>query len=93
LQIGSGICSWSLEQVLRDWDREENTLSAGDSGGLRLGAAASLHAQPYTFDTLAGNPLIVKRHGNPLGSYADGTNSDARFSRPEGAAVDSAGKL
>ena len=42
--------------------------------------------------TLAGNPLIIDENG-PLGGYADGTNSAARFSGPQGVAVDSAGNV
>jgi DNA-binding beta-propeller fold protein YncE len=42
------------------------------------------YATPYTFTTLAGN--------NGCGS-ADGTNSAARFNKPCGVAVDSAGNL
>jgi sugar lactone lactonase YvrE len=43
--------------------------------------------------TLAGNAAIVDQSGNPIGGYADGTGSAARFGSPSGAAVDSAGNV
>ena len=49
------------------------------AGGLWLSTAAGLHAQSYTFSTLAGKPLILDRYGDPAGGCADGTNSDALF--------------
>jgi hypothetical protein len=43
--------------------------------------------------TLAGDASIKDQFGNPVGGYADGTNSAARFKRPIDVAVDSAGNL
>ena len=42
--------------------------------------------------TLAGD-AAVNKWGNPIGGYADGTGSAARFYGPEGVAVDSAGNV
>ncbi|MBI2927853.1 MAG: hypothetical protein HYY24_19345 [Verrucomicrobia bacterium] len=41
--------------------------------------------------TLAGNASITDPDGIPLGGYADGSGSTARFNGPSGVAVDSAG--
>jgi sugar lactone lactonase YvrE len=43
--------------------------------------------------TLAGNAAIVNQWGSPIGGYADGTGSAARFNWPSGVAVDSAGNV
>jgi len=40
--------------------------------------------------TLAGNASITDQYGDPVGGYADGTGSAARFYSPLGVAVDSA---
>jgi len=53
--------------------------------GLWFACAASGHAQPYTFTTIAGLPGVS--------GAADGTNSTARFYRPSGLAVDGAGNV
>ena len=63
------------------------------AGGLWLGTAASLYAQPYTFGTLAGNPLILNPGGQPEGAWADGTNRAARFNSPNAVAADGAGNI
>ena len=43
--------------------------------------------------TLAGNTSITNSYGDISGGYADGTGSAARFDRPAGVAVDSAGTV
>jgi len=43
--------------------------------------------------TLAGNASITLPNGDPLGGYADGTGSEARFRSPSSVAVDSAGNV
>ncbi|MGA2867319.1 MAG: hypothetical protein ABSF95_22820 [Verrucomicrobiota bacterium] len=43
--------------------------------------------------TLAGNAAVLDPYGNPMGGYADGTGSAARFYCPSGVAVDSAGNV
>lgn len=56
-------------------------------------AATGLHAQTFTFGTLAGNPSVVDADGNPLGGYADGINRQARFNFPLAVTVDEAGTV
>ncbi len=63
------------------------------AGGLWLATLASLAAQSYTFTTLAGNPAITNTSGDPVGDYADGANSAARFNFPLAVAVDQAGTV
>ncbi len=43
--------------------------------------------------TLAGNTSITNQLGQPVGGYADGTGSAARFHGPQGVAVDSTGNV
>ena len=43
--------------------------------------------------TLAGNAAIVDQWGSPIGGYADGSGTAARFCGPQGVAVDSAGNV
>ena len=62
-------------------------------GALWLGTVAGLHAQIYSFCTIAGNPSIVDQKGDPIGAYADGTNRQARFNFPLSVAVSSAGTV
>ena len=47
----------------------------------------------WVVTTVAGDVSVKDAFGNPLGGYADGTNSAARFKRPLGVAVDNAGNL
>lgn len=54
-------------------------------GGLWFAFAVGGTAQPYTFTTIAGLAGVS--------GSADGTNSDARFYRPSGLAVDGAGNI
>lgn len=43
--------------------------------------------------TLAGNPTITNQFGYPVGGYADGVGSSARFNNPIGVAVDATGNI
>jgi hypothetical protein len=43
--------------------------------------------------TLAGNASILDSDGQPVGGFADGAGSTARFNRPSGLALDPAGNL
>jgi sugar lactone lactonase YvrE len=43
--------------------------------------------------TLAGNAAIANQWGSPIGGYADGTGSAARFYSPSGVAADFAGNV
>jgi sugar lactone lactonase YvrE len=63
------------------------------TGGLWLASTACLQGQAYVFDTLAGDASTLDEWGYPLGGYAEGTNSGARFNSLIGMAVDAAGTL
>jgi sugar lactone lactonase YvrE len=46
-----------------------------------------------TVTTLAGDASVTNPNGDPLGGYADGTGSAARFSYPRGLALDNIGNV
>ncbi|MGA2866576.1 MAG: SBBP repeat-containing protein [Verrucomicrobiota bacterium] len=77
----------------------------GGPPGVAVDSAANVYVADYwnhtirkvtpagAVTTLAGNASLLDQYGNPIGGYADGTGSAARFNYPSGVAVDNAGNV